>query len=210
MSESLEASSDIVKPVEISGDSDIGALIERVKARDEVAARALVEHLHPIVAKVVNAHLPRRDDPEDLYQEIYMKIFSKLGQYRGEAALEHWVGRIARTTCFDRLRRQKVRPEWRWSDLSEDEQAIFTSSIAAAEEPDAAPSAASTLVKRILERLPPQDAWLIRSVDLEERPFDEICKSMQWNKGAARVRLFRARRRLKKKLIEVEKFASDS
>jgi RNA polymerase sigma-70 factor (ECF subfamily) len=183
--------------------SDFAALLDAVRGRDEAAARTLVERLHPIVAKVVQAHLPRREEPEDLYQEIYMKVFTKLDQFRGEAPFEHWVGRLARTTCFDRLRRQKVRPEWRWSDLSEHEQAVFARATAGVEESEA-PSAALLLVERILERLPPRDAWLIRSVDLEERPFEDLCAEMNWRVATGRVRLFRARHRLKKAILELE------
>lgn len=184
-------------------DRDLNALLARVRERDEAAARALVERLHPLVAKVVQAHLPRREEPEDLYQDIYMKIFSKLDQYRGEAPLEHWVGRIARTTCFDKLRRRQARPEWCWSDLSENEQAVFERPAFDGNEEESAATAAA-LVERILERLPVSDAWLIRSVDLEEKPFEEICAEMGWSVGAGRVRLFRARRRLKKTLMEIE------
>jgi len=179
-------------------DGDLAELLDRVRQRDEAAARELVKRLHPLVARVVSSHLPRREEPADLYQEIYMKMFSRLGQYRGEAAFEHWVGRIARTTCFDKLRRQKVRPEWRWADLSEEEQAVLATTTTEGETDSDGAAAASELVDRILEHLPAQDAWLIRGVDLEERPFEEICREMGWNIGAGRVRLFRARRRLKK------------
>ena len=189
-----------------SGGRELGVLLDRVRRRDQAAARALVERLHPVVAKVVHAHLPRREEPEDLFQEIYMKVFSKLEQYRGDAPFEHWVGRIARTTCFDKLRRQKVRPEWRWSDLSDEERAVFERSLSTpGEPPSESAEAARLLVERVLEQLPARDAWLIRSVDLEERPFEAICAEMHWNTGAGRVRLFRARQRLKRTLEKLPK-----
>jgi len=180
-------------------------LLDQVKRGDEAAACTLVRRLHPVVAKVVQAHLPRRDDPEDLYQDIYMKVFHKLDQFKGEAPFEHWVSAIARTTCFDKLRRQKVRPEWRWSDLSPQEQSVFDQQRdSPSEDSDASIDAASTLVERVLSQLSERDAWLIRQADLEETPFEEICASMNWNINAGRVRLFRARRKLKKILTELD------
>ena len=87
----------------------LAELLPRVRTHDEAASRALVDMLYPLVAKVVQANLPRRDDPEDLMQEVFMKLFSRLDQYRGDAPFEHWVSRLAVTTCLDRLRRQRVR-----------------------------------------------------------------------------------------------------
>ena len=104
---------------------DVAQCLARVRARDEDAARALVEHLYPLVIKIVRAHLPRRLDEEDLAQEIFMKVFANAAQYRGEVPFEHWVSRVAVSTCLDRLRAQKRRPEWRWADLSEGEAEVL-------------------------------------------------------------------------------------
>src|SRR3954467_13665898 len=100
----------------------LSSLLMRVREHDEDAARELVERLYPLVAQVVHANLPRRDEPEDLMQEVFLKMFSRLQQYHGEAPLEHWVSRIAVNTCVDHLRRQRARPELRMGDLSEAEQ----------------------------------------------------------------------------------------
>ena len=45
---------------------------------------------YPLVIKVVRAHLPRRAAEEDLAQEIFLKMFANLDQYRAEVPLEHW------------------------------------------------------------------------------------------------------------------------
>ena len=180
-------------------------LLARVRQRDEAAARELVNQLYPLVARVVNSHLPRRDDPEDLMQEVFLKMFSRLEQFRGDAPFEHWVGRVALTTCLDRLRRQQVRPELRWSDLSENEQNAL-SNIAEERDPvDSDSPSALGLVERLLDQLPAQDAWLIRQVELGYKTLVEVCASTGWNSGAARVRLFRARRKLQAAFRKMEK-----
>ena len=171
-------------------------LLPQVRARDEAAARELVEALYPVVARVVRAHLPRRDDPEDLMQEVFLKMFSKLDQFRGAVPFEHWVSRIALTTCFDHFRRQRARPELRWADLPEEQQTVLET-VSGGEEPaDADAPQAMALLGRLLDQLPQLDAWLIREVDLKERSLADVCSETGWNGGAARVRLFRARRRL--------------
>lgn len=87
--------------------------------------RALMTHLHPLVAKIVRGHLPRRTDEEDLVQAVYVKVFTKLEQYRGEVPLEHWVSRVAVNTCLNEIAREKHRPEWRYADLGEDEVEVL-------------------------------------------------------------------------------------
>jgi RNA polymerase sigma factor (sigma-70 family) len=95
---------------------DVDGWLQRWKQGDESAAELLIEHLYPVISKIVRTHLPRRDDEKDLIQEILMKTFSKLHQFKGDAPITHWVSRLALTTCLDRLRAQKVRPEVRRAD----------------------------------------------------------------------------------------------
>jgi RNA polymerase sigma-70 factor (ECF subfamily) len=183
----------------------LAPLLARVRDHDEAASRALVERLFPLVSRVVRANLPRRDEPEDLMQEVFLKMFSKLEQFRGEVPFEHWVSRVALTTCLDQLRRQKVRPELRWADLSEEEQFVLES-VAASEEPSGADAPwALELLNRLLDQLPASDAWLLRRVELEQKTLAEVCAETGWNGGAARVRLFRARHRLQKQFRQLEK-----
>lgn len=173
------------------------SLLNRVKARDEAAARELVERLHPVVARVIRGHLGRRDEPEDLMQEVYLKVFGRLDQYRGEMPLEHWVSRIALNTCLDRLRRQKVRPELRFSDLGEAEQELLQETPAEDHASEVQANSARELVERLLLEMPEREAWLIRELELKGRTITEVCAETGWNSGVTRIRAFRARRRLK-------------
>src|SRR5438445_13282741 len=105
-------------------DSDAGALVEAALQHDDDAARALVRQLYPLVAKVVRAHRPRRTAEEDLCQMIFIKMFQNLGQFSGKVPLEHWVSRIAVNTCLNQIASEKVRPELRHADLTEEELAV--------------------------------------------------------------------------------------
>ena len=62
---------------------DLAGCLARVRQRDQAAARELVEHLHPLVVRIVRSHLPRRVAEEDLTQEIFLKMFTRLEQYQG-------------------------------------------------------------------------------------------------------------------------------
>ena len=100
---------------------DTPACLERVRRGDDEAARALFDHLRPLVLRVVRSHLPKRMSDEDLAQTVFMKVFANLDQYSGRAPFEHWVSRVAVNTCIKALRAERVRPEVKWGDLGEDE-----------------------------------------------------------------------------------------
>ena len=185
---------------------DFVACLERVRQHDQDAARQLVEHLYPLIIRIVRAHLPRRVAEEDLAQEIFLKMFTRLDQYKGAVAFTHWVSRIAVTTCIDQLRVQKRRPEFRWADLSEQEAEVLDSVLTS--EGDVAVNdgfAARELVHKLLGQLKPPDRLVLQLLDLERRSVAEISESTGWNPSLVKVRAFRARRKLKKLFEELER-----
>jgi len=184
---------------------DLVGRLDRVRGGDQIAARELVEHLYPTVIRIVRSHLPRRVAEEDLAQEVFMKMFTRLGQYQGAVPFPHWVSRIAVTTCIDHLRAQKRRPEFRWADLAEDQaEAIdrVTSDESAVAPNDA--MAARELVARLLDELKPDDRLVIQLLDLEGKTIAEIGAITGWSHTLIKVRAFRARRKLQKHFAELK------
>jgi RNA polymerase sigma-70 factor (ECF subfamily) len=176
---------------------DLPGCLARVRQRDQGAARALVEHLYPLVLRIVRAHLPRRVAEEDLAQEVFMKMFTRLDQYQGAVPFTHWVSRIAVTTCIDHLRAQKRRPEFRWADLSENEAEVLDAVMSDDRDVGAGEAlAARELVDKLLAQLKPDDQLVIRLLDLEQKTIAEIAAITGWNASLIKVRAFRARRKL--------------
>ncbi len=164
-----------------------------------------MEHLHPLVIRIVRAHLPRRVSEEDLTQDIFLKMFTRLAQYQGAVPFPHWVSRIAVTTCIDQLRAQKRRPEFRWADLSENEAQVLDAVTAddGAMPDDAV--ATRELVARLLGQLKPEDRMVVQLLDLEQKSIAEISVITGWNPSLVKVRAFRARRKLQKLFAELKK-----
>jgi RNA polymerase sigma-70 factor (ECF subfamily) len=178
---------------------DMPACLERVRRRDEDAARELFQHLYPLVIKVVRSHLPRRVSEEDLTQTVFMKIFANLDQYSGKAPLEHWVSRIAVNTCIKALRAEKVRPELRWADMTEEETEVLDWLATSDEDlnPDRN-TASRELVEKLLAQLKPKDRLVITLMNLEGRTIEEVRQITGWSQAVIKVRAFRARIRLRK------------
>jgi RNA polymerase sigma-70 factor (ECF subfamily) len=184
---------------------DVADCLQRWQEGDEGAAEELIRHLYPVISKIVRTHLPRREVEEDLIQEILMKTFSRLDQYKGDAPLAHWVSRLALTTCLDRLRAQKIRPEIRWTDLTPEDATLFDATWLEGSTPSATDAIhARDLVDRILATIPAEDRSLILMVDLEGRSLEEISTVTGWGISKIKMRLFRIRTHLRKMIQNLE------
>ena len=182
------------------------ALIERVLDHDEGAASALMDRLYPLVLKIVRAHLPRRLDEDDLTQMVFLKVFKHLGQFEGGVPLEHWVSRIAVNTCLSALKAERSRPELRWADLSEEGQAVVESLAVDSVNPGETDGlAARELVQQLLVQLSPADRLVVTLLHLKEKSVAEVSALTGWSCAGVKVRAFRARKRLRKILQQLEK-----
>jgi RNA polymerase sigma-70 factor (ECF subfamily) len=185
-------------------DSDASALVKAALQHDDEAARELVGQLYPLVAKLVRAHRPRRTAEEDLCQMIFIKVFQKLSQFSGKVPLEHWVSRIAINTCLNQIESEKVRPELRYADLSEEEQAVVENLATSSSElaPDQR-FASRQLVEHLLAALKPVERLAIDLLHLQGRSVDEIRKITGWSAALIKVRAYRARQKMKGQLAKI-------
>lgn len=172
-----------------------------VRKGDEAAARRLVEALYPKVIRIIRNHLPVTEDEQDISQEVFMKMFTKLEQFRSQQPFDHWVARIALNTCYDRLRRQKARRVISFGDFPNEEASLLQDMMVARESDpmENAPvaSAASVeVLEKLLATLKPGEQMILRLLDLEERSVAEICELTGWGASRVKVTAFRARRKL--------------
>jgi RNA polymerase sigma factor (sigma-70 family) len=184
-------------------DSDASALVKAALQHDDEAARELVRQLYPLVAKLVRAYRPRRTADEDLCQMIFIKVFQKLSQFSGNVPLEHWVSRVAVNTCLNQIESEKVRPELRHADLSEEEQAVVENLAASNELAPDQRFASRQLVEHLLAALKPVERLAIDLLYLQGRSVEEIRKITGWSAALIKVRAFRARRKMKDQLAKI-------
>jgi RNA polymerase sigma-70 factor (ECF subfamily) len=180
------------------------ALVQAALRHDDEAARQLVRRLYPLVAKMVRSHRPRRTSEEDLCQMIFIKVFQKLSQFSGKVPMEHWVSRIAVNTCLTQIESEKVRPELRHADLSEEEEAVVNNLAVSSEE--LAPDnrlASRQLVEHLLEFLKPVERLIIDLLYLQGRSVEEIHQITGMGVAAVKVRAFRARQKMKAQLTKL-------
>ena len=135
---------------------------------------------------------------------IFIKVFQKLSQFSGKVPLEHWVSRIAVNTCFNQIEAEKARPELRYADLSEEEQAVVENLAISARElaPDER-LASRQLVEHLLGLLKPVERLAIDLLYLQGRSVEEIRKITGWSVALIKVRAFRARQKMKDQLAKI-------
>src|SRR3954462_8066270 len=176
-------------------------LVAAALRQDEAAARELVRRLYPLVAKLVRAHRPARTAEEDLCQMIFIKVLQKLSQFSGAVPLEHWVSRIAVNTCLNQIQAEKARPELREADLSEEQAAVVRNLAATTGElaPDQS-FASRELVEHLMHALQPPERLVIDLLYLQQQSVAEIGKLTGWSSALVKVRAFRARQKMKKRM----------
>jgi RNA polymerase sigma-70 factor (ECF subfamily) len=181
-------------------------LIDRARASDPQACRDLVRHLHPWVSRRVRSQIRRHSDIDDVVQEVFLRVFVKLDQFRGEKPFHHWLGRLTVNACYDWLRRQKARPAITASDLSESERALLDNTLAGddGDPGEVRADLLNGLLDRLLASLKPREQIVIRLLDLEQRPVAEVCELTGWSASKVKVTAFRARKKLTETLRRLE------
>jgi RNA polymerase sigma-70 factor (ECF subfamily) len=162
-------------------------LVCRAQRGEEAAQRELIVSYQHRVAGFVYAMTGRSDSVEDIAQQVFIKMVRALDRLQAPAQFESWLFRLARNTCIDHLRRQKLRrifiafgPEH--EDVPEPAGAVDT------EELDA--------LRHALDQLRPQDRALLALVQ-EGRSHAEIAETLHSSVAAVKARLHRAREQLR-------------
>ena len=135
------------------------------------------ERVYWHVRRFVNNH----EDADDLVQEIFLKIWTALPSFRGEAQLFTWVYRIATNETLNWLRREKVRSALRFTSIdAEMERRIDSDPFF---DGDAADRALSKAVAKLPEKQ--RQVFVMRYYD--ELPYEEMSAVLGTSVGALKA-----------------------
>jgi len=180
------------------GAADDRELVRRAQAEDKPAFEELVRrHQHRVFA-VAGGILRRREDVEDIAQQVFVKAYFSLKRFDQRAAFSTWLYKITVNECWDLLRKKKARPLVYESDLSEDQARQFEAmGERKTTEPDISEKLeARERVERLLEGLDARDRMMLVLKEVEGFAVEEIAEILDLNANTVKVRLFRARRRI--------------
>lgn len=173
-------------------------LVRQAQNGNEPAFEELVRRHQQRVFALVGGILRRREDVEDVAQQVFLKAFVSLRRFDQRSAFSTWLYKITVNECWDYLRKKKVRPLVYESDLSE-EQVSRLDGIVSQDRPPVGPSEraeARDMIERMLEKLPEQDRQLLLLKEVEGFSVEELAEILKLNVNTVKVRLFRARGRV--------------
>lgn len=178
--------------------ADDRELVRRAQGEDKEAFEELIRrHQHRVFA-VASGILRRREDVEDIAQQVFVKSYFSLKRFDQRAAFSTWLYKITVNECWDLLRKKKVRPLVYESDLSEEQaRQVMTSAEKVNPGPDISEKIeARENVERLLEGLDERDRLMLILKEVEGYSIEEIAEVLNLNGNTVKVRLFRARRKV--------------
>jgi len=132
---------------------------------------------------------------DQLVQDVFVEAYLSLKGFRGRAPFLHWLRRLATRVGF-RYWKSRARMEEREETLKE-----ANLNLPAASE-ELTPSEAADTLYRLLGKLPPADRLVLTLFYFEDCDVREIAARSGWNRALVKVRLHRARKKLKSLLEE--------
>ncbi|MEZ4222743.1 MAG: sigma-70 family RNA polymerase sigma factor [Polyangiaceae bacterium] len=185
-------------------DESESRFIERLRAHDERAFNELVELYEQRVFRLVFRMLGRRDEAEDMAQEVFVQVFKAIGTFRGDSKLGTWVYRIAVNLCKNRIKylarrhegaQQELEPHAERAPLSEAKGVTF-GDVA---RPDHMVEGmqAERIVQLAMTELEADFREVLILRDVEDLSYEEIAEITGLPDGTVKSRIHRARSMLK-------------
>lgn len=170
-------------------------LVRRVQQGDSTAFDALVrKYQHRIVA-LIGRYIADWSECQDVAQDVFMRAYRALPNFRGDAQFYTWLHRIAVNTAKNHLVAQKRRPPG--ADIDVDDAEQFDSAIRLRDndtpERELMRQQVEQLVLRVVEGLPAELREAISLREVDGLSYEEIAEKMGCPIGTVRSRIFRAR-----------------
>ena len=169
-------------------------LIEKILRGEQQLFAVLVERYQNMVFSVAFRFANNREDAEELAQSAFVKAYQNLANYRGDAKFSTWLYTVVNSICLTFLRKRKLEVH------SLDNEKVFER----ADNLDSGMRANQVetkskvqMVQQAIGMLAPDDAQVLTLFYQGEQSLEEIGKIMGIDPNTAKVKLHRARQRLK-------------
>jgi RNA polymerase sigma-70 factor (ECF subfamily) len=172
-------------------------LITRVLLGEQQAFGVLVQRYQNMAFTIAYRYVNNREDAEELAQSAFLKAYNNLSNFRGDAKFSTWFYTIVSSLCLSHLRKKKQQI----ASLDDDRVFARADNIDSGMRTNQLETRTrANMVRKALEMLAPQDAQVLGLFYQGEQSLEEIGKIMELDVNTAKVRLHRARQRLKQLL----------
>ncbi len=188
----------------MSDSVDEEAFVKRLQARDETAFNELVLLYERRVFALVFRMLHRREEAEDLAQEVFVQVFKAIDQFRGDSKLSTWIYRIAVNLCKNRTKYLARRHSGSEDDVDAmADRAPLSSakgvSVGDVGRPDELVEGMQleVVVKRAILQIDTDFRQVLILRDVEDMSYEEIAAVTGLAEGTVKSRIHRARAQLR-------------
>ena len=179
-----------------TGPSD-SEIISQVLKGDHDAYALLVERYKSYVFTLTFRFTKNREDAEEVSQDIFVKAYRSLADFKGTAKFSTWLYTIVNTTCITFLRKRRLDvkslDDERTFEVADSQDSGFRANLVEQK-------SRLIMVNRAIAMLNPDDAEIITLFYKNEQSLEEISQILGVEVNTAKVRLHRARTRLKDKM----------
>src|SRR5215468_9546204 len=161
-------------------------LIVRAQKGDR-SAEAIINRYSAMVFRLISRFFRYREDVEDIAQDVFLKLFTRIDQVRPDENFSGWLARVTVNTCYDELRKTRRR-----------KTAMELYGPQSSKEPSVAPPEADSFgkAKIALQSLDPKLRIPLILKEVEDLSVEQIARTMGLTQTNVKVRLFRARKKL--------------
>lgn len=176
-------------------------LIIQVVSGNYNAFGFLVRRYQNLVLHIVGRMIVNQHDIEDVCQEVFIRVYRKLGDFRGDSRLSTWIASIAYNQAITYLKKKKQYP------LAGPEREVAMESFPDESNPQQLLETAETIamLKASVAELPLQYRTAITLFYLGEFSYREMEEITGLPEGTIKIHLFRGRQLLKEKLLNSQK-----
>ncbi len=179
--------------------SDAQLVVESLEG-DAKAFEEIIRRYQRLVFNIAYHYLGRRNEVEDLAQEVFLKVYRSLGRFDTTRPLKAWIGRITSNACLDEVRKYRTRKVSAFADLSQDEeeriQRGHSDAQAGGSLSDQEAEESFRLLYQAMEQLAEKDRLAFVLREMEGLEYSEVAEALKASQVAARIRVSRARKKL--------------
>ncbi len=166
-------------------------LIEAFRQGEESAFNEIVLRYQEKVYWVARRFLSSHADTDDIVQEVFIKAYERIREFRGESGLYTWLYRIAVNASLNALRRQKIRDFLQIDSLLEHEDTLGNRPDQAAEQDEQ-----KRLIEEAIQRLPEKQKAVFIMRYLDDLSYEEIAEVLKTSVGGLKANYFHALRKI--------------
>ena len=149
--------------------------------------RRYQQQVYWVIRKMVNSH----DDADDLTQEVFIKVYSALRDFREESNLFTWLYRIASNYSINHLRKMKIRNTVSFEIVTEQIESKDKRSDETMDE-----ASRRKLLERAIETLPAKQRAVFNMRYYDELSYEDISKILKKSVGGVKANYFHAVKKL--------------